>query len=254
VGRDNESAAYANAIRKYQDWPFVVIVADSYDLENAVHKIFGGELKQLINSQSGTVFVRPDSGEPVSIVADTIEGLIEHFGYIENSKGYKVLPNQVRVCQGDGITLDSLRAIYEELDRRKLAADNVYFGMGGGLLQHINRDTLHFAQKANAVRINGEWIDIYKTPKTADLKTSKRGRLALRKIGDRYESVPRDSISPEENLLVPVYRNGKLLKRWDFLELIERSERPVPEHYYADVIASRSNPPGPVVSASPVAA
>jgi nicotinamide phosphoribosyltransferase len=37
--------------------------------------------------------------------------------------------------------------------------------------------------------------------------------------------------------LVPVFRNGKLLKKWDFSELIERSERAVPESYYADYVA-----------------
>jgi nicotinamide phosphoribosyltransferase len=245
-GRENESAAYANAINKYRGWPVVVIVADSYDLDNAVHNIFGRELKELVDNHTGTVFVRPDSGEPVSVVADTIEGLFEHYGYIENSKGYKVLPDQIRVCQGDGITLESLRAIYEELDRRKLAADNVYFGMGGGLLQHINRDSLHFAQKANAVRINGEWVDIWKSPNGVDLKASKRGRLAVRQVDGRYETVAKDAVPAEENLLQPVYRNGKLLRRWDFLDLIERSERTVPQEYYASVIAPQEQAAAPL--------
>ncbi|MCW2718209.1 MAG: Nicotinamide phosphoribosyltransferase, partial [Pseudonocardia sp.] len=42
----------------------------------------------------------------------------------------------------------------------------------------------------------------------------------------------------EENQLVPVFRNGKLLKKWDFTELIAASEREVPEYYYADHIAN----------------
>ena len=32
-------------------------------------------------------------------------------------------------------------------------------------------------------------------------------------------------------------RNGKLLKKWDFTELIERSERKYPEWFYADLVA-----------------
>jgi nicotinamide phosphoribosyltransferase len=35
----------------------------------------------------------------------------------------------------------------------------------------------------------------------------------------------RDSIPPEENLLKPVFRDGKILRLQDFRELIERSER-----------------------------
>ncbi|GAA3752925.1 nicotinate phosphoribosyltransferase [Streptomyces tremellae] len=241
-GRQNEAEAYANAIRQYRGWPVVVIVSDSYDLDNAVHNIFGKELKELVDNHTGTVFVRPDSGDPVLVAADTVEGLIEHYGHTVNSKGYKVLPDRIRVCHGDGITLESLRLIYEELDRRGLAADNVYFGMGGGLLQHINRDSLSFAMKASAVRIDGEWADIRKTPKTQDSKVSKGGRLALRQVDGRYETVRRDTVPPEENLLVPVYRDGRILRRWDFLDLVERSERTVPEEYYAEVIAPRQDP------------
>ena len=51
-----------------------------------------------------------------------------------------------------------------------------------------------------------------------------------------HTTVPRDSIKPEENELVTVFRNGKLLKKWDFAEVIERSEREYPESYYSDVV------------------
>ena len=59
----------------------------------------------------------------------------------------------------------------------------------------------------------------------------------MRAVNGTFETVPRDSIPPEENQLIPVFRNGKLLKKWDFTELIERSERNYPEWYYADLIA-----------------
>ena len=36
---------------------------------------------------------------------------------------------------------------------------------------------------------------------------------------------------------MPVFRNGKLLRKWDFSELIERSERVVPEHWYHEAVA-----------------
>jgi nicotinamide phosphoribosyltransferase len=69
------------------------------------------------------------------------------------------------------------------------------------------------------------------------MKHSKPGRLALKYSDGNYQTVPRDSISAEENLLKPVFRDGKLLRMWNFAELIERSERAVPESYYKDVIA-----------------
>jgi nicotinamide phosphoribosyltransferase len=137
---------------------------------------------------------------------------------------------------GDGLNLDRLRRIYIELERRGLSADNIFCGMGGGLLQQCNRDSLNFGQKANAVCINGTWMDVCKTPTGDTMKRSKPGRLALQYVDGDYRTVPRDSIPAEENVLVPVFRNGKLLRTWDFTELIERSERDVPEYYYADVI------------------
>jgi nicotinamide phosphoribosyltransferase len=68
------------------------------------------------------------------------------------------------------------------------------------------------------------------------MKHSKPGRLALKYSDDDYQTVRKDSIPAEENLLKPVFRNGKLLHMWNFAELIERSERKVPESYYKDVI------------------
>lgn len=50
-GKENEVEAHRNLIKQYKGWPFVVAVSDSYDLEGAVDKIFGTELKDdVINS------------------------------------------------------------------------------------------------------------------------------------------------------------------------------------------------------------
>lgn len=236
-GMDREADVMRHMINLYREYGVVILLTDSYDHENAVRNIIGKELKELIEAGPGVICARPDSGNPVQVTSDTIEWMMESFGHTVNSKGYKVLPDYVRVVQGDGITLSSLRETYIEMERRGLAADNAVFGMGGGLLQHCNRDTLNFGQKANAARINGQWVDIFKKPSGASFKASKRGRLALQYKDGVYKTVPRDSIPPEENILQPVFRNGKLLKKWDFSELIERSERPVPESYYAELIA-----------------
>jgi nicotinamide phosphoribosyltransferase len=83
----------------------------------------------------------------------------------------------------------------------------------------------------------GRWRDVSKAPTGDPMKHSKAGRLALQYVHGDYRTVRRESIPTEENLLQPVFRNGKLLRKWDFTELIARSEREVPEYYYADVIA-----------------
>jgi nicotinamide phosphoribosyltransferase len=231
-GEAGEAAAMRNMIEKYRSYGVVILLTDSYNHENAVKNIIGGELKELIQAGPGLIGIRPDSGDPVEVTADTTGWLMDSFGYTINSKGYKILPDCVRVVQGDGVTLESLREIYIEMERRGYAADNAVFGMGGGLLQHCNRDTLNFGQKASAAYIDGQWVDIFKKPSGMAFKASKRGRHALiHKDGD-FQTVPRDSVPPEENLLQPVFRNGKLLKKWDFSELIKRSEQDVPSSYY----------------------
>lgn len=239
-GRENEAAAYRNALHHFKGG-IAGLLTDTFDHENAIKNILGKELKDEIQNFPGLVGARCDSGDPVLVSVETTEWLMDAFGYELNSKGYRVLPPYIRTVQGDGLTLESFRAIYIELERRGLAADNVLCGMGGGLLQRVNRDTLNFGQKANAVCVDGEWRPISKKPTGDIMKHSKAGRLALQHVDGTYQTVPRDSIPPEENALVPVFRNGKLLRTWDFTEVIERSERDVPEWYYADVIAPMQN-------------
>ena len=235
-GRENETAALSNMLDMYADNGVALLLTDTYDHENCVKNIVGKELKEKIQNFPGLVGIRPDSGDVVQVTSDTTEWLMDAFGYEVNSKGYKVLPPYLRVVQGDGVNFPVLPKIFIELERRGFSAENAIYGMGGGLLQHFHRDTMNFGQKASAVRVNGEWRDIYKSPTGSDFKVSKKGRLALKYENGTYTTVPRDSIPPEENVLVPVFRNGKLLKKWDFTELIERSEREYPESYYLDIV------------------
>lgn len=233
-GRENEAAALENMLDTYAPEGCALLLSDTYDHENCVKNIIGKQLAEKIRNFPGLVGVRPDSGDIVEVTADTTEWLMDAFGYTTNSKGFKVLPNFIRVVQGDGVTFDSLPRVFAELERRGFSAENAVFGMGGGLLQHWHRDTMNFGQKASAVRVNGTWRDISKSPTGAGFKVSKAGRLALKLENGDYSTVPRDSIPAEENQLVPVFRNGKLLRKWDFTELIKNSEREVPEYYYAD--------------------
>ena len=235
-GKENETAALKNMLDTYANTGVVILLTDTYDHENCVKNIIGGDLKNQIQTFPGLVGVRPDSGDVVEVTSETTQWLMDAFGFETNSKGFKVLPPYIRVVQGDGVTFESLPKIFIELEKRGFSAENAIFGMGGGLLQHHNRDTMNFGQKANAVFIDGKWRDISKTPTGAEFKVSKKGRLALTLENGTHCTVPRDSINPEDNILEPVFRNGKLLRKWDFTELIARSETPYPESYYFDVI------------------
>lgn len=230
-GRSREADAYANMINQFgKPGSLVAVVSDSYDIMNAAREIWGGQLRQLVLDSGATLVVRPDSGDPLTVPVDVIDALGERFGHTTNSKGFKVLPGCVRVIQGDGITIESLPVILENLTARGWSADNIAFGMGGGLLQQVNRDTLKFAMKCSAAEINGEWVDVYKDPVTDPGKRSKRGRVDLWTSGGEYEtSVGRPTRWTDRGTdgwrpaLIDVFRNGNLLVDHLFDEVRERA-------------------------------
>lgn len=179
--RAGEAAAYANMLEKYPTGVFAC-VSDSYDLRKAVSDMWGNKLRRAVLSRDGTVVIRPDSGEPVDMVLQTVRGLEEKFGTETNDKGFKVLNPHVRVIQGDGMSnVDDIDALYTALANYGYSADNLTIGMGGGLLQQVNRDTQKFAIKASYIeRLTNdgevEKYGISKSPVNAPWKRSREGR------------------------------------------------------------------------------
>jgi nicotinamide phosphoribosyltransferase len=205
-GQNGEKAAFENMIKTYGGkTPFLAMVVDSYDLEYAVKEIIGVQLKDLIINCGSTVVIRPDSGEPKVSVLKCLTWLSEAFGYTVNSKGYKVLPDCVRVIQGDGITMQSLPDIVKFILGKGYSIDNIAFGMGGGLLAKHDRDTFRFAQKCSYIEINGVGNDVRKMPKTDMTKASKGGKLKLVLRGGEYYTVKDDGKNLEVDQLQVVY-------------------------------------------------
>jgi nicotinamide phosphoribosyltransferase len=204
----------------------VAVVSDSYDIWNAIDNIWGDELKEKVEATGGTLVVRPDSGNPVEVVTETIERLMAKFGYVTNSKGYRILPACVRVIQGDGVNEDSIVDILKAMEARGLSADNVAFGMGGALLQKVNRDTMQFAMKASAAKVNGTWRDVYKDPVTDRGERSKKGRLAvIEPEPGNYKTILETQLGSQRNILETVYSNGKLIREFNFDEVRKNASR-----------------------------
>ena len=84
----------------------------------------------------------------------------------------------------------------------------VAFGMGGGLLQKVNRDTMSFATKlSHIVYADGSSSDIMKNPTGDSSKSSLPGALAVKLVDGTPTAFPADSgeVAAEEDLLRTVY-------------------------------------------------
>lgn len=217
-GVDGETDAYENMLRQFGTG-LVAVVSDSYDLYNAVANIWGGTLKETVQTMGGTLVIRPDSGDPVTVVSNVFDILEEKFGFTLNQKGFKVLPNYVRVIQGDGVNPVSIREILQALKDKGWSAENIAFGMGGALLQNVNRDSLKYAMKASAVCINGEWHDVFKDPKTDPGKASKRGIQGVYRVDGKLMTFPVNLAPNIKNELVCFYEDGMLHNETNFGEV-----------------------------------
>lgn len=68
-GKDHEKDAFEHIVKQFPNVP-VSIVSDSYDIYNACEKIWGEDLRSLIEKRSADapLVVRPDSGNPLDTV------------------------------------------------------------------------------------------------------------------------------------------------------------------------------------------
>lgn len=225
--RDHEVDAYRNFIRTYlKPGKIGAIVIDSYNYKNAI-KLFGTVLYEEIVNSGGTLVLRPDSGTPKDVVLEVVDLAAFYFGEALNSKGYKILPPYIRVIQGDGITLESIPGILENLMQNGWSTDNIALGQGGGLLQMVNRDTLQFACKCSAALIDGTLVDVYKDPIGDTGKRSKRGIQGLYKHKDTGEfvtlRVEQADLTIYEDAMVTVYEDGFMMNMSDLDQVRARS-------------------------------
>lgn len=191
-------------------FPIGSVVSDSYNLWDFINEVVRSR-KERISKLRGRLVIRPDSGDPTIVPIKTIEMLGEIFGFTVNSKGYKVLPNYIRVIQGDGVNRDSIRQILINLKKAGWAADNIVFGMGGKLIGAPQRDDFKYAQKVNSATLSDIIVDVYKNPITDPGKASKAGRQAVIRENGKLMSIHEDNLKGRENILRPVWRNGELL-------------------------------------------
>jgi len=223
-GPDHEIDAYRNMLQQFaKPGSLVAVVSDSYNIWNAVDNLWGEELKKDVINSGATVVVRPDSGDPTTVPVEVIERLMLKYGYTVNEKGYKTLPKCIRVIQGDGINKDSIKQILANMDDKKLSLDNIAFGMGGALLQKMDRDTFMWAMKESNIVVDGKSRDVFKSPVGDAVKASKRGRLKLvRNPQNNMFTTMKESVvhfAGDVSVMRDVYEDGVLYNKTTLKEV-----------------------------------
>lgn len=240
-GKDNELAAYKHMLSTYPTG-LVSIVSDTYNIWNVLTN-FAMELKDDILKRDGKVVFRPDSGNPENIICGDpsfplgspenkgcLKLLDEMFGSTINSKGYKQINPKVGLIYGDGIYLQRYERILSRMKVMGYAASNLVIGVGGILRNHT-RDTLGFAIKATLVEVNGIEKPIMKDPITDNKKKSHTGYLHLEKKNNQYITTDNvDKNKEAEGLLIPVFKNGKLLVDDNIYDIRNRIENSLNIH------------------------
>lgn len=222
-GKEDELETFRRLITEIYPTGFVSIVSDTWDFWKVMTEYLP-KLKDEILARDGRLVIRPDSGDPVHIIAGYKQGDFENwqeqteaqnkmgstavwvgayevlwgiFGGTINEKGYKVLNPKVGIIYGDSITLERQKEIYKRLEERGFAATNLVLGVGSYTYQYKSRDSLGFAMKATWCQVNGEGREIFKDPKTDDgTKKSLKGLICVQSDGDRY--IAEDQVTKEQ--------------------------------------------------------
>jgi nicotinamide phosphoribosyltransferase len=207
-------------------------VADSYNIYDFVDMIcldhgLGG-FRETILHRDGKFVVRPDSTTamhptPDLLVVDLLDRLWDNFGGTTNDADFKVLDPHIGILWGDGIDPHGIEKILNRMMLRGYAASNIVFGMGGGLLQKVNRDTQRFAFKCSAQERDGVWHDVQKKPLDAT-KTSKAGRLALMNDGGILTTVAERDLGFAGDMLEIRFKDGDVFNSPTFDEIRKRAE------------------------------
>lgn len=244
-GMEDEYQTFKRLITEVYPKGFVSIVSDTWDFWKVITE-YMPMLRGIIMGRDGRVVIRPDSGDPVKIIAgytsEELEDLLpqeiaaipecelkgayeclwETFGGTFTEKGFKMLDTHIGMIYGDSITPERQKEIYRRLEAKGFCASNLVLGVGSYTYQYKTRDCLGFAMKATWCDINGTPKEIFKHPQTDNgTKNSLKGFIRVDKDENgRY--VAHDQVSGIDRLkgcLETVFENGKMIKTFTFEEI-----------------------------------
>jgi nicotinic acid phosphoribosyltransferase len=233
-GKENELETYEYLLEK-EPTGILSIVSDTWNIYNVLENILP-TLKDRILARDGKVVIRPDSGDPADIICGTvaefgagttpeekgtIELLWETFGGTVNANGLKTLDSHIGAIYGDSITPERAEDIFERLEAKGFAVDNLVYGAGSYFFQYNTRDTFASAFKNTHIVINGVPRDTVKDPITGHSKKSATGRLAVKK-DETGELVLIERATPEQEAvseLQTTWKDGEWVSKQSFADV-----------------------------------
>lgn len=172
-----------------------------------------------------------------------VEVLYELFGGEKNDKGYIVVNPKVKAVYGDSITIPRAKEIYNRLEKKGFAANNVSLGVGSfsmecleedGVLKPFTRDSFSIAVKATYGRkriADGEvGFPIFKDPKGCEGKKSLKGLCRVVKKDGEFKVI--QNLTEEKynayqtHEMVNYFRDGKPVK-YSFEDVRNRLEEAI---------------------------
>lgn len=172
-----------------------------------------------------------------------VEVLYELFGGKKNDKGYIVVNPKVKAVYGDSITIPRAKEIYNRLEKKGFAANNVSLGVGSfsmecleedGVLKPFTRDSFSIAVKATYGRkriANGEvGFPIFKDPKGCEGKKSLKGLCRVVKEDGEFKVI--QNLTEEKynayqtHEMVNYFKDGKPVK-YSFEDVRNRLEEAI---------------------------
>jgi len=215
-GQNRETMALDHIWDTYPDHPAVACVIDTYDALRFIREVAcAPNMVEKIKGSGRTLVCRSDSGNPELLVPEILNALGEAYGFEENQRGYRVLPDCIRVLQSDGNNPDSIIQVAGAAKLAGWSLDNLSFGMGSGMMQEVKRDDLGISFKASYAERrdpNDGRREKIKMKKDSPGKVSLAGKVSAARYGhdiimiDHLEQ-PRD---PDEWPLEERYRTGKI--------------------------------------------
>lgn len=193
-----EGDCYTTIYERAEDGSLLSMVGDLYDYHTALHNyLVPLALRSVAEKNNKIIVARPDSGDYLEMVVDTVKAAIDNGLYTEDSDGWKS-GTTLRFIQGDSMTFTKCIEVIDTLIEMKcLPWEWGVFGVGGFLRNGITRD--HLSGKYALASVGAESRPVIKESNTSGKRTYPDATVV--NLGSSYRMIPRDDTQNDARII-----------------------------------------------------